>query len=292
MSDSLVATKRRIQTIQSTEKITKAMKLVASVKFQKWHKLLENNKAYTSGMENVMKKTVSAIDFSKVKMPDCLQHFSDTKNLYVVVTSSLGLCGSYNYNLFRLLDPLLKPDDEIIVLGQKGYLHYKESSYILHEDYVNLMDEFTFNNVKAMRHFFLRLYRSQIYKTVTLVYTHYKNSMTFVPVVKQLVPLDVSDLINTDGEEELTYPPLFDPDPETVADLVLPHYIDALLYSSLIESELSEQSSRRNAMETATDSADKLNAQLKIKYNKARQGAITQEITEVVSGANTGKDDD
>jgi F-type H+-transporting ATPase subunit gamma len=156
MSDSLVATKRRIQTIQSTEKITKAMKLVASVKFQKWHKLLENNKAYTSGMENVMKKTVSAIDFSKVKMPDCLQHFSDTKNLYVVVTSSLGLCGSYNYNLFRLLDPLLKPDDEIIVLGQKGYLHYKESSYILHEDYVNLMDEFTFNNVKAMRHFFLR----------------------------------------------------------------------------------------------------------------------------------------
>jgi F-type H+-transporting ATPase subunit gamma len=116
--------------------------------------------------------------------------------------------------------------------------------------------------------------------------------MTFVPVVKQLVPLDVSDLINTDGEEELTYPPLFDPDPETVADLVLPHYIDALLYSSLIESELSEQSSRRNAMETATDSADKLNAQLKIKYNKARQGAITQEITEVVSGANTGKDDD
>lgn len=302
MSDSLVATKRRIQTIQSTEKITKAMKLVASVKYQKWRKMYEANKGYTQGMEEVMNITVDSIDFSKIKTPACLQHFSDTKNLYIIVTSSLGLCGSYNYNIFRMIDPLLKPDDELLLIGQKGYIHYKESKYIHHDDYLSLMDQFTYNNVKAMRHYFYRLYRTQLYKTVTLVYTEYRNSLSFVTTMKQLLPLDIDKkkIISSQDDDDVTsyddemigYEPIFDPSPEAVADLVLPHYIDATLYSKLIESELSEQSSRRNAMETATDSADKIKDSLKIVYNKARQGAITQEITEVVSGANAGKDDD
>ncbi len=288
MPESLVNTKRRITTIRSTEKITKAMKLVASVKYQRWKKYFEENKAYTIGMNQTMLRTLAGVDFYEANKPSILTSYPKDKTLYIVVTSTLGLCGAYNYNLFKVLDPELNEQDELFFIGRKGLSHFNNKPYTKHTEYINLLDEFTYSAVRRMRHQIVRLYKSKKYSKVVLVYTKYVNSLTFTPVLHQLLPLDPK----LEGVEEVkkSYnPPIFEPDAQEVLEQILPHYIDASLYNKLIESELSELASRRNAMETATDAADKIQAQLQLQYNKARQNAITQEITEVVAGANAGK---
>ena len=288
MPESLVNTKRRITTIRSTEKITKAMKLVASVKYQRWKKYFEENKAYITGMNQTMLRTLAGVDFYESGKANILTSYNKDKTLYIVVTSTLGLCGAYNYNLFKALDPVLKQQDELFFIGTKGLSHYNNKDFKKHTDYVDLLDNFTYSAVRRMRHQIVRLYKSQNYSKVVLVYTKYVNSLTFTPVLHQLLPLDPK-LEGVDEVKKSLNPPIFEPDVQSVLEQILPHYIDASLYHKLIESELSELASRRNAMETATDAADKIQAQLQLEYNKARQNAITQEITEVVAGANAGK---
>ena len=288
MPESLVNTKRRITTIRSTEKITKAMKLVASVKYQRWKKYFEENKAYITGMNQTMLRTLAGVDFYEAGKPNILTSYNKDKTLYIVITSTLGLCGAYNYNLFKALDPVLKQQDELFFIGTKGLSHYNNKDFKKHTDYVDLLDNFTYSAVRRMRHQIVRLYKSQNYSKVVLVYTKYVNSLTFTPVLHQLLPLDPK-LEGVDEVKKNLNPPIFEPDVQSVLEQILPHYIDASLYHKLIESELSELASRRNAMETATDAADKIQAQLQLEYNKARQNAITQEITEVVAGANAGK---
>ncbi len=288
MPESLVNTKRRINTIRSTMKITKAMKLVASVKYQRWKKMYDENAAYTIEMQNALERTLASIDFSDISKPDLLSGFENTKkNLYIIVTSSLGLCGSYNYNLFKEMDPLLKEGDELFLLGQKGLVHYQNKSYKLYTDYLDIQEKFTYSAVRRMRHEIIGLYRKEKYAKVVLVYTQYKNSITFIPTLKTILPLSYEEKEKQDESDQ----PLFEPDAKEVLLTLIPHSIDASLYHRLIESQLSELASRRNAMETATDSADKIQAKLQLEYNKARQTAITQEITEIVAGANAGKEE-
>lgn len=269
-------------------KITKAMKLVASVKYQRWKRMYDENAAYTIEMQNALERTLASIDFSDVSKPDLLSGFENTKkNLYIIVTSSLGLCGSYNYNLFKEIDPQLKEGDELFLLGQKGLVHYQNKSYKLYTDYLDIQEKFTYSAVRRMRHEIIRLYRKEKYAKVVLVYTQYKNSITFIPTLKTILPLSYEEKEKQDESDQ----PLFEPDAKEVLLTLIPHSIDTSLYHRLIESQLSELASRRNAMETATDSADKIQAQLQLEYNKARQTAITQEITEIVAGANAGKEE-
>ncbi len=289
MPESLVNTKRRINTIRSTMKITKAMKLVASVKYQRWKRMYDENTAYTTEMQNALERTLSSIDFSDVSKPDLLSGFPQSeKNLYIIVTSSLGLCGAYNYNLFKEIDPQLKEGDELFLLGQKGLVHYQNKSYKLYTDYLNVQEKFTYSAIRRMRHEIIRLYRKEKYAKVVLVYTQYKNSITFTPVLETILPLSYKEKELPNESDK----PLFEPDGKEVLLTLIPHSIDASLYHKIMESQLSELASRRNAMETATDSANKIQAQLQLDYNKARQTAITQEITEIVAGANAGKKDE
>ncbi len=289
MPESLVNTKRRINTIRSTMKITKAMKLVASVKYQRWKRMYDENTAYTTEMQNALERTLASIDFSDVSKPDLLSGFPQSeKNLYIIVTSSLGLCGAYNYNLFKEIDPQLKEGDELFLLGQKGLVHYQNKSYKLYTDYLNVQEKFTYSAIRRMRHEIIRLYRKEKYAKVVLVYTQYKNSITFTPVSETILPFSYKEKELPNESDK----PLFEPDGKEVLLTLIPHSIDASLYHKIMESQLSELASRRNAMETATDSANKIQAQLQLDYNKARQTAITQEITEIVAGANAGKKDE
>lgn len=291
MSESLVNTKRRIATIRSTKKITKAMKLVASVKYQRYKKIYEDNKAYSTHMKDAMLRTLSSIDFDSFELPAILKSPAKGKSLFIVVSSTLGLCGAYNYNLFKTLDPQIKEGDELLLIGQKALGHYSQSPYKKYTDYVDLLDKLSYSAVRRMRHFVLRLYKTGDYSKIILVYTQYKNSLTFLPTLHPLVPI----IPEEEGLKEKTQdlnPPLFEPNIGEVLNQILPHYIDSSLYQKLIESEISELASRRNAMETATDSAEKIQSQLQLEYNKARQNAITQEITEVVAGANAGKEEE
>ncbi|MFA6624355.1 MAG: ATP synthase F1 subunit gamma [Bacilli bacterium] len=292
MSESLVDTKRRIKSIQSTEKITKAMKMVAAARFQRWRIVYENNQAYRDTMRSTMITALQGANLEHISSIDCLKEYEGNKNLYIIVSSSLGLCGAYNFNIFKAADREITDNDEIIPIGQKAYFHYRDKKNVKYENYVDLVDGLTFDNARMLRHFIMRLYRTGEYGKVFLVYTHYKNSLFSEPTVRQLLPFSLTKWSEAISLEPSDNPPDFEPSAEEVLNLLLPHYIDSSLYKHLLESQLSEFSTRRNAMETATNSADKITKQLQIVYNKSRQNAITQEITEVVAGANAGKKDD
>lgn len=287
MPESLINTKRRINTIKSTEKITKAMKLVASVKYQRWRKYYEDNKPYAGGLKSVLDEVLSHTDFKSLEDSSYFKEREGKKALYIVFTSILGLCGAYNYSLFKTLDPLLKPGDEIIAIGQKALIHYKDKEYTLVEDFASLMDNYSYSKVRRLRHVIFQKYQTGEYSSINLVYTHYKNSMTFLPTVEKIAPLDITSF--QEEKNGYGFEPIYESSKEEVINMLIPHYLDSLLYNRFIESELSELASRRNAMEAATDSADKIVSQLTIQYNKSRQNAITQEITEVVAGATAGK---
>ena len=287
MAESLVNTRRRIATIKSTEKITKAMKLVATVKYQRWRRTYEESRPYSSQMQRMLITTLESVPFEELSSNPYIKESEGEKTLYILVTSSLGLCGAYNYSLFKTLDPILKEGDGLYLIGTKGYTHYKNKEVEINEEYIHLLEEFRMSRVRRLRHSIVRDYKSGKYQKVVLVYTQYKNSMTFLPSLHTLLPLDVEAL--SLRKDSYDYEPLFEPDLQTVLENVITYSIDSQIYQKLIESELSELASRRNAMETATDAADKIVKQLQLQYNKSRQNAITQEITEVVAGANAGK---
>lgn len=287
MAESLVNTRRRIATIKSTEKITKAMKLVATVKYQRWRRYYDESRPYSSQMQRMLITTLESVPFEELSSNPYIKESEGEKTLYILVTSSLGLCGAYNYSLFKTLDPILKEGDGLYLIGTKGYTHYKNKEIEINEEYIHLLEEFRMSRVRRLRHSIVRDYKSGKYQKVVLVYTQYKNSMTFLPSLHTLLPLDLEAL--SLRKDSYDYEPLFEPDLNTVLENVITYSIDSQIYQRLIESELSELASRRNAMETATDAADKIVKQLQLQYNKSRQNAITQEITEVVAGANAGK---
>ena len=282
MSESLIVLKRRISTIKSTSKITRAMDLVSSVKYQKWKKVYDDTLIYFKSMKDTMDILLSNLDISKYGFSYYYTGYEANNSIYVIVTSSLGLCGAYNYNIFKTVDPLLKEGDLLVVLGSKGLIHYKNSGFDIDDKYANIMEQISYSDVKSLRHYLFRLYREKKYKKISLCYTKYVNSLSFVPVIYDIAPLNL-DLF--EKKKNYSYPPLFVPDCKTCADELFPHYADSSIYKMLIESQLSEQASRRNAMQSATDNAEDILDNLKIVYNKTRQGKITQEITEVVAGS-------
>ena len=277
MSQGLTNTKRRIQSISSTKKITKAMELVATVKLKKWKDNMENIVSYLEVMQEIISSCVSGSELSDNLE---LKSFKEaTSNLYVVVTSSLGLCGGYNYNLFKFLNGKINKNDKVIVVGTKGFVRYSHEEVDLNSEFVGLLDKVDYQKVKDLVNILKEEYSTGKYKKVLLISTVYKNSLNFIPTEFQLLPLENLN------ESEIKTETLFEPSKEEVLSLVIPKYINTYLYGRLIEASVCEQAARRNAMDSATDNAEELLEKLKLEYNKARQGAITQEITEVVAGA-------
>lgn len=278
MGQGLLLTKRRIQSISSTRKITKAMELVATVKLKKYKDRMQNLQSYLDAMSKIISSCASN-DNPNEDIE--LKIFNEAKQtLYVVVTSSLGLCGGYNYNLFKYLNKFIKQNDKVLIIGSKGLSKLSNDEVDLNDDFVDIMERLDYQKVSNLRDQILSEYKTGNYRNVVLVSTLYKNSLTFTPSSYNLLPLEKLE------DNKLNLDTLFEPSKEEVLSLILPKYLNTILYGRLIESLVCEQASRRNAMDNANDNAEELLEKLQIEYNKARQAAITQEITEVVAGAN------
>ena len=283
MSLGLNKTKHRILSVKSTQKITKAMELVATVKLKKFKDAMDHNALYSVALEE--------------SVADLFAHDLETGThygrldpatrgtLYIVITSNLGLCAGYNQNLYKYVDSLLTPDDTIAPIGSKGLAHFQHD-----EKYQRLSLAFAYLNLsldlqqidKACQQI-KDQFNEKRYQKIVLVYTQYINSLVFAPATYQLLPVQLQW---HPAEDESYCPPLYEPSARTMIHQLLPTYLASVFYSKLVEAQLSEQASRRTAMDTANDNADDLINKLTIQYNKARQNAITQQITEVVSGAN------
>ena len=287
MGESLLEVKTRIQTVESIRKITNAMKLIANSRYNQLKNLYDGNLAYMEEIKEAMELCLLYVDYSKTARPTCLVQNSGNKKLYIFVTSTLGLCGSYYNNLSKLASKVLTKNDDVIFIGEKGYRHYKDKVHRAYKRFIHLLDNFSYTKINLFRHQLDELYRQEGYSSINIIYTAYINSMTTKCVCKKILPLDGEKIVR---EKKEKLEPLFEGKSSKVADLIVPHYLDALLYRSFLESAISEQTNRKNSMENATSSADKLLYELKLEYNKVRQQKITNEINEIVSGSNDAID--
>ena len=252
------------------------MKLVSTVKLKKWKSKMLANKEYALRIDEIAKTIFSSVEesnspyFTKSKA---------NKNLYIVLSSSLGLCGAYNNNIFRLADAHIKETDDAIILGNKAISHYQNGAFNKIEDFQSYNNVSNITIINNIVEYIKSEYLKGTYQEIHLIYTSYKNSLVFHPVDYQILPLKV------EKKENQGYPPIMEPNQESLIEVLVPLYLKNSVYAKFLESEVCEQAARSNAMENATKNAEELLDNLQIEFNKARQAAITQEITEIVGAS-------
>jgi F-type H+-transporting ATPase subunit gamma len=279
----LLDIKRRIKSVTNTKKITKAMGLVATSKLRKARMELETNNKYFNSIKRVAEELIKSIDDDNNS--SYIKGNKATKKLYVVLTSDSGLCGGFNHGVAAALNEVAGIDpinNVVMVVGQKGISYVKKYGFETIAEYVQIPDVPTIKEAKTVVEHALRLYKNNEVGEVNVVYTHFHSP------VKQLVTIDKLLPIDRDKNEKKT-DFLIEPNSNSVVENTFDVYFRGKLLNSLLHSKTSEQNSRMQAMDGATKNANDLLDAYNIKYNRIRQGAITQEISEIVSGANAQK---
>lgn len=277
MAGNLNKTKHRIASINSTKKITKAMELVSTVKLKKFKNVMLKNELYSNELKSLTCTLFSRLNdeenkYTKLNDAD--------KDLLIVVSSNLGLCAGYNNDIYHYVEQNFDKNEVVIIpIGMKGDSYFKKAGFALNEEFVSLNEKINYLDITRLGKTVLSYFENKKYRSIKLVYTKYVNSIKFVPNTLSLFPLEIENV-----NDSTLIEPLYDPDLKTLIDNLVPLYVNINLYQKIVESQVCEQASRRNAMENATDNADELISTLTLEYNKARQAQITQEISEVIAG--------
>ena len=277
MAGNLNKTKHRIASINSTKKITKAMELVSTVKLKKFKNVMLKNELYSDELKSLTCTLFSRLDDEENKYTK----LNDAeKDLLIVVSSNLGLCAGYNNDIYHYVEQNFDKNEVVIIpIGMKGDSYFKKNGFALNEEFVLLNEKINYLDITRLGKMVLSYFVNKKYRSIKLVYTKYVNSIKFVPNTLSLFPLEIENV-----NDSTLIEPLYDPDLKTLIDNLVPLYVNINLYQKIVESQVCEQASRRNAMENATDNADELISTLTLEYNKARQAQITQEISEVIAG--------
>ena len=279
--------KRRRTSIQSTQQITKAMKLVSTVKLQRARQRAENSKAYFA----YMYKTITSMLAKAGNVDHPYVKGSDSKNVAIVtVTSNRGLAGGYNANIVRMVmgSGFDKENVRLYTVGRKGAEGLERKGYQIVADYSDVIEEPTFSDAKEIGERLLADFANGEIGEIYVAYTEFKNTVSQVPKLMKLLPVDAEGM-QADAEElseldKLT-PMNFEPEEEEAIALLIPKYMTSILYGAFVEAVASENGARMQAMDSATNNAEEIISDLELKYNRARQGAITQELTEIIAGA-------
>ena len=276
--------KRRRESVQSTGQITKAMKLVSTVKLQKAKSKAENTKPY---FEHMYQAVNAMLRKSGTILHPYLEGGKSEKKGIIVVTSNRGLAGGYNSNIIKMVmnSGIRKEDAVIYAVGRKGKDALARRGYTVAEDYSDVMNEPVFNDAVSIGRRVLEDFADGKIGEIYLVYTEFKNTVTHIPTWLKLLPVVVSEEEEQDGMDALTLME-YEPEAEEALDLIIPKYINSLVYGGLMQSFASENGARMQAMDSATQNAEEMISDLELKYNRARQGSITQELTEIIAGAN------
>ena len=277
MAGNLNKTKHRIASINSTKKITKAMELVSTVKLKKFKNVMLKNELYSNELKSLTCTLFSRLNDEENKYTK----LNDAeKDLIIVVSSNLGLCAGYNNDIYHYVEQNFDKNEVVIIpIGMKGDSYFKKNGFALNEEFVSLNEKINYLDITRLGKTVLSYFENKKYRSIKLVYTKYVNSIKFVPNTLSLFPLEIENV-----NDSTLIEPLYDPDLKTLIDNLVPLYVNINLYQKIVESQVCEQASRRNAMENATDNADELISTLTLEYNKARQAQITQEISEVIAG--------
>lgn len=282
--------KRRKESINSTSQITKAMKLVATVKLQKAKAKAENSRPY---FDHMYEAVCSILEKSGYMDHPLLMPKDTGKRAVIVMTSNRGLAGGYNSNIVKLITGGgFDPDDTLIyAVGRKGKETLARKGYEIAKDYSEAMNEPIFRDaVEIGKDVMEALERGEI-REIYLAYTVFKNTVTHIPTLQKLLPLESDHLKKEekkDGPASIDDLTLmnYEPEADEALSLIIPKYVNSLIYGALTTAIASENGARMQAMDSATSNAEDMISDLELKYNRARQGAITQELTEIIAGAN------
>ena len=273
---------RRKASIQSTGQITKAMKLVSTVKLQKAKARVETAKPYF----NKMHQTVNSM---LARSGDVAHRFlksgDSKKKAVIVITSNRGLAGGYNMNIAKLLttNPEFSAENTVVYcIGRKGKEILDRKGYEIKADYSEVVEEVIYRDAMDIQEAVLKDFEAGEFGELYMAYTVFKNTVSHIPTMTKLLPASTD--VEVPEEEKLTFMN-FEPNEEEALDIIVPKYVTSLIYGGLIEAVASENGARMAAMDSATTNAEEMIEDLSLKFNRARQSSITQELTEIVAGA-------
>jgi F-type H+-transporting ATPase subunit gamma len=282
----------RMRAIRQTLQVTKAMNLISTAKLRKGRRLLEDTEPYFTRIQKSMFDILSSAgrvqsDFFRARDPEN----SSFHTAIVVVTSDKGLAGGYNANIFRqvmsLCDRVKNP--LLILIGAIGQRYFINSPYLILENFSFRSQMPTVENAKEIADYLLSQFEWGMFDAVHVVYTHMYSTIKLLPTERQILPLNLNlmqeELSKAEGQDRAELQFEFLPSPEEVFNALVPLYIKGIVYGSLVESFVSEQSARMAAMDEASKSAEDMLATLQINYNRVRQAGITNEMSEIISGS-------
>ncbi|HAZ16442.1 MAG: ATP synthase F1 subunit gamma [Candidatus Jacksonbacteria bacterium RIFCSPLOWO2_02_FULL_43_9] len=306
MSSNTRDIKRRIKSVTNTRQITRAMQLVATSKMKKAQKRSQEANPYAQGALNILNHLTQHLAGSHFH-PFWEQSPVNAKVGLILISADRGFCGGLNINLFNAVLPLIKdhPHDlDIVSVGKKGRDFARRMGMPISADFSGIGDHFTMNEVTPIAHIATQGFIKQEYREVYIAYTDFVNTILQRPVVRKLLPIDISifeqiaEVASSPspniGEGGVRYDVraggtradyIFEPSPETVFQHLIPYLIEVLVYKALLDSRASEHSARMIAMKNATDRAGEMISDLQLAYNQARQANITREIAEISAGA-------
>lgn len=281
-SAGLIEIKRRIKSVESTRKITKAMNLVATSKLRKTRKELNDNEQYYNLCQEILDNLMAALP------QDYESSFfkKDSKNLdklYIVITSDTGLCGGFNGNIASNMDEIIKDksSSRVVVAGSKGISYMKRYGFDTVREYIEIPDIPTIKEVRTIYDDALYMFKRGEVGEVNVVFTEFISPIKQEVKIEKLFPLEI--------ESKKSEQFLIEPSLEEVLNSSLDVYFKSKLIRAMLHSKVSEQSARMTAMDGATQNANDILQSLNLKYNRIRQGMITQEISEIVGGAEAQK---
>ena len=281
--------KRRKTSIQGTQQITKAMKLVSTVKLQRARAGAERSQTYFDCMYDTVNNILSRVGHLEHKY---LVPGASPKKAVIVITSNRGLAGGYNSNVAKLItgQEEWKAEDVVVyAIGNKGREILERKGYTVKESYPEVIEEPTYAEAMLLSDKLLTSFAAGEIGEIYLAYTAFKNTVSQIPTFLKLLPVDLA-AAGPKGEVKEEKPDLlimnYEPDEDEVLDAIIPKYVSSLIYGAFLEAVASENGARMTAMDSATNNAEEMIGKLSLQYNRARQGSITQELTEIIAGAN------
>ena len=275
----------RIKSTKKMKQITKAMNMVSSSKLRRAEK---NTKQFEPYMEKMQDAITAIAGASKNSSHPMLRPRHIQRSGYLVITSDKGLAGAYSSNVLKRLVNDIKEkhtnSDEysIIVLGQSGVDFLKNRGYEVESSLVDVPDQPSFKSIQAIAKHAIDLFSEEHIDELKIYYSHYVSVLENKPSVKQVLPLSQEDSSQGQGQMS-SYE--FEPDKDSILRVILPQYVESLIYGTILDAKASEHAARMTAMKNASDNATELIDDLSLQYNRARQAEITQQITEIVGGS-------
>lgn len=281
MAGNMRDIKRKIRSVNSTRQITKAMELVSTAKLRRARSKMDITKPYFETVRQAVQDILS--EDKSIRMKYVAEH-EIKKTLYIVISGDRGLCGGYNINAIKeaISDVEDKKDAKFITIGKRAFDIINRYGYELEDYFLGISEKPEYFDAIQIAKKAMGMFDAGEVDAVKFVYTRFVSTISQEPTLIQLLPIEHDKTHEKEASDEFVN---YEPSAEEVLKYVIPKYVESTIYGGLIESAAAEQAARRVAMESASDNAEEIIDELSLYYNRARQAAITQEITEIVGGA-------